>query len=59
MTFIQAKQLVANFIGVGEVAIVRQSQTIRRIDIKWLGFFQAIDIARRRIAHMTDAHITE
>ncbi len=53
----QPEDLVFQFMRVGQVAIVRQSDTKRAIDVKWLCFCGA-GRARGRIANMTNTYFT-
>ena len=46
------KQLGFQLGGVGQVAVVRQDQAKRRVDVKRLSLVFAVGIARRWVAHL-------
>ena len=51
------KQLGFQLGGIGQVAVVRQDQAKRRVDVKRLGLVFAVGVARRRVAHLAQADI--
>ena len=55
MAMINGKQLGLERLRIGQVAVVDQHQTERRIDIEGLGFLFAEGVACRRVAHLPQA----
>ena len=56
MPTVFAEQVVLEFVGVGQVAVVGKRDTVRRIDVKGLRLGRR-GTARRRVAHMRDTHV--
>ena len=56
MTPILARQRILEFIGIGEIAVMRQADPIGRIDIERLGF-RGAGAAGGRIAAVADPHV--
>ena len=52
---VHGEELVLQRMGVCEVAVVHQHDAERCIDVKGLGLFLGIGIARRGVAHLTEA----
>ena len=56
MTHVTANDRVGEFVGVGQIAVVREADAERRIDVERLGLVLGRR-ARRRVAHVADSHV--
>ena len=50
------RQLLAQLLGIGEVAVVHHDDAEGRVHVEGLGLFLAGRVAGRRVAHLTQAH---
>ena len=54
---VNVEKLGFQIMRVGQVAVVHQHDAKGRVDVKGLRFFFVISIARRGVAHLTQAHV--